>query len=210
MLAMLTVRKVSWYILLLLLPSTSNFLILQTSQPLSSSQSLQAKQSTASITLHSILEILHHLSATMKTSSSIAAFGLMAVAAAAPADVVRRQAPAATSYAVDTASASGYPSSFGTSSGYAPTGAASAYIPMGTGVSCPSNGELVCSSDGSQFGLCNWGRVSFQPVAAGTQCKDGKIQFADNYPGAAAPSGVFPPAGIPYGSASAAPAATGA
>lgn len=127
---------------------------------------------------------------TMKTSSSIAAFGLMALTAAAPADVIRRQAPStasASSYAVGTASASLYPSSFGTASAYYPSGtAATGYYPsgtmpaypIGTGSSCSSNGELVCSADGTQFGICNFGVVSFQAAAAGTKCVDGMIQFA--------------------------------
>lgn len=155
----------------------------------------------------------------MKTSSSIAAFGLMALAAAAPADVVRRQAAStaeASTYAVGTGSAAVYPSSFGTAATYYPTGTASGIFatgtapvyPIGTGTSCPSNGEIVCSSDGTQFGMCNFGKVTFQPVAAGTQCKDGRIGFADDYADAA-PSGVYPPAGVPSGSGSAYPAATG-
>lgn len=143
----------------------------------------------------------------MKATTSITAFTLAALASAAPADVVRRQAPttaSASSYAapLGTGSAALYPSSFGTAPLY-PTGTAPAY-PIGTGQSCPSDGALVCSPDGTQFGLCNFGKVSFQPVAAGTKCVDGEIQFADGYAGAAAPSGVFPPSGAAY------PAATGA
>lgn len=144
----------------------------------------------------------------MKASSAIAAFGLLALASAAPADVVRRQEASTTSYAiVGTGFASLYPSSFGTA--YYPTGTAPA-LPIGTGSSCSSDGEIVCSSDGKQFGTCNFGRVTFQPVAAGTQCKDGKIGFAEGYAGAAAPSGVFPPAGVASGTGAAYAAATGA
>lgn len=123
----------------------------------------------------------------MQFTSTMTAFGLMAIAAAAPADVVRRQAPSATGYMTTQAYpvATGtayYPSSFGTASmpiatGIYPTGTAS-YMPMGTGSACPTNGALVCSADGTMFGLCNWGSVSFQPVAAGTKCVDGKIDFA--------------------------------
>jgi hypothetical protein len=32
----------------------------------------------------------------------------------------------------------------------------------------------VCNGE-TQFGLCNWGAVVWQPVAAGTKCRDGKI-----------------------------------
>lgn len=145
----------------------------------------------------------------MKTSSGIATFGLMALAAAAPADVVRRQAPTAayvSSYAVGTGSAGYYPSTFGTASGYYPTGTGAAYptgtgpaIPIGTGTPCSNNGEVVCSSDGTQFGLCNFGTVSFQPVADGTSCKDGKIDFSDAYAGAHGPPGGFPAGGPPFG-----------
>jgi hypothetical protein len=42
------------------------------------------------------------------------------------------------------------------------------------GTSCSPNGALVCNGE-TQFGLCNWGAVVWQPVAAGTKCRDGKI-----------------------------------
>jgi hypothetical protein len=45
-------------------------------------------------------------------------------------------------------------------------------------VACAVHGELVCLSDGI-FGLCNWGWAIPREVAAGTQCKDGKIVKRD-------------------------------
>jgi hypothetical protein len=42
------------------------------------------------------------------------------------------------------------------------------------GPTCSPNGTLVCNGE-TQFGLCNWGTVVWQPVAAGTKCQDGKI-----------------------------------
>lgn len=42
---------------------------------------------------------------------------------------------------------------------------------------CPTNGALVCDGE-TMFGLCNFGEVVFQSVAAGTKCVDGKIVAA--------------------------------
>jgi hypothetical protein len=42
------------------------------------------------------------------------------------------------------------------------------------GTACSPDGALVCNGE-TQFGLCNWGKVIWQPVAAGTKCQDGKI-----------------------------------
>lgn len=52
--------------------------------------------------------------------------------------------------------------------------------PSGDKSDCPVNGQLVCNGP-SQWGLCNWGKVQFQPVAAGTQCLDGEIVFAQGF-----------------------------
>ena len=49
--------------------------------------------------------------------------------------------------------------------------------PAGDKSDCPIDGQLVCSGP-KQWGLCNWGKVQFQPVAAGTQCLGGEIVFA--------------------------------
>lgn len=58
-----------------------------------------------------------------------------------------------------------------------PTGTASGSSPISTGdATCPVNGALLCNGP-QQFGLCNWGRVVWQPVAAGTCCVDGVIDF---------------------------------
>lgn len=51
--------------------------------------------------------------------------------------------------------------------------------PIGS-AACPTNGQLVCNGP-DQWGLCNWGQVQFQKVAAGTQCLDGEIVFAPGF-----------------------------
>jgi len=43
----------------------------------------------------------------------------------------------------------------------------------GTGT-CTTDGAIVCNGE-SQFGLCNFGQVIWQDVAAGTTCQDGRI-----------------------------------
>lgn len=43
--------------------------------------------------------------------------------------------------------------------------------------SCPTDGMIVCDGE-DMFGLCNFGMVTFQMVAAGTKCMDGKIVAA--------------------------------
>lgn len=40
---------------------------------------------------------------------------------------------------------------------------------------CSPDGSLVCNGSG-QWGLCNFGKVVFQPVAVGTTCQNGQIQ----------------------------------
>lgn len=47
---------------------------------------------------------------------------------------------------------------------------------------CPIDGKLVCNGP-EQWGLCNWGEVKFQRVAAGTQCLDGEIVFGPGFGG---------------------------
>jgi hypothetical protein len=44
--------------------------------------------------------------------------------------------------------------------------------------SCGTEGAVVCNSK-SQWGLCDHGKVVFQPVAAGTTCQDGLIAKRD-------------------------------
>ncbi|KAH7038512.1 hypothetical protein B0J12DRAFT_256004 [Macrophomina phaseolina] len=46
----------------------------------------------------------------------------------------------------------------------------------GSNGTCTS-GELVCNGT-SQFGICNWGKVVWQDVAAGTICENGAIKAA--------------------------------
>ena len=46
--------------------------------------------------------------------------------------------------------------------------------PNGQAVPCATHGELICLSE-VMFGLCNWGWAIPQPVAAGTECKEGRI-----------------------------------
>lgn len=41
---------------------------------------------------------------------------------------------------------------------------------------CNTEGAVVCNEDGSKYGLCNHGKVVFQPVADGTKCSTGAIQ----------------------------------
>ncbi|TKA39395.1 hypothetical protein B0A54_10414 [Friedmanniomyces endolithicus] len=57
----------------------------------------------------------------------------------------------------------------------------SAMLPTSTGSTCSRNGELLCNGP-NEFGLCNWGRVVWQPVAPGTACVDGAITWASGYP----------------------------
>ncbi|KAF2869762.1 hypothetical protein BDV95DRAFT_576230 [Massariosphaeria phaeospora] len=64
----------------------------------------------------------------------------------------------------------------------APSGAAppaSTGVPaVGGGGTCTTDGALICNGE-TEFGICNHGKVTFQPVAAGTKCQDGKIAKRD-------------------------------
>jgi len=51
----------------------------------------------------------------------------------------------------------------------------------GAAPTCSPDGAVVCSADGTKFALCNFGKVVFQPLAAGTTCKDGKVLKRDEY-----------------------------
>lgn len=46
--------------------------------------------------------------------------------------------------------------------------------PYSNSTTCSSNETLVCDGE-DQFGLCNGGKVVWQPVAPGTSCRDGQI-----------------------------------
>lgn len=41
--------------------------------------------------------------------------------------------------------------------------------------SCQTNGAVVCSSDGTLFGLCNFGVAVMESVSAGTKCTNGEV-----------------------------------
>lgn len=56
----------------------------------------------------------------------------------------------------------------------APTGGAS------SGTSCSADGALVCSADGSQFGICSGGQATMMAVSAGTKCSGGSIVAASS------------------------------
>lgn len=56
----------------------------------------------------------------------------------------------------------------------APSGGSPIPAPA-TGNACSTDGAIVCSPDGTQFGLCNFGKVQFAAVSAGTRCVDGKV-----------------------------------
>ncbi|EUC44582.1 lytic polysaccharide monooxygenase, partial [Bipolaris oryzae ATCC 44560] len=50
-----------------------------------------------------------------------------------------------------------------------------------TGTPCSTDGQLVCSPDGTQYGLCNFGKAVMMPVAGGTKCVNGAIAKRDDY-----------------------------
>ncbi|KAF2189781.1 lytic polysaccharide monooxygenase, partial [Zopfia rhizophila CBS 207.26] len=69
----------------------------------------------------------------------------------------------------------GSPSVASSASPSAPAAQPSAPAAPGGGAgSCGTDGEIVCQGE-DQFGICNHGKVDFQPVAAGTKCQGGKI-----------------------------------
>ncbi|KAL1996528.1 hypothetical protein VTN49DRAFT_8128 [Thermomyces lanuginosus] len=50
---------------------------------------------------------------------------------------------------------------------------------QGSGESCSEEGAIVCGSDGQTFSICVHGSLTFMgQVAAGTACRDGKIDYA--------------------------------
>ena len=46
--------------------------------------------------------------------------------------------------------------------------------PSDQAVPCPVHGDIVCLGEG-MFGVCNWGWAIPQPLAAGTECNEGRI-----------------------------------
>ncbi|KAF1915084.1 hypothetical protein BDU57DRAFT_576338 [Ampelomyces quisqualis] len=59
--------------------------------------------------------------------------------------------------------------------------AAPSAAPAPAGAACSPDGSIVCSPDGKQFAMCNWGKAVFQPVAGGTTCTGGKIAKRYDY-----------------------------
>jgi hypothetical protein len=57
--------------------------------------------------------------------------------------------------------------------GVAPSNVSSTTVT--TSIPCPPDRAIICASDGTQFGLCNFGTAIMQPVAAGTKCSNGQI-----------------------------------
>jgi hypothetical protein len=51
----------------------------------------------------------------------------------------------------------------------------------GNGTSCSPDGSIVCLADGTQFGICNFGKAVMMPVAQGTQCINGAIARRGEY-----------------------------
>jgi hypothetical protein len=68
------------------------------------------------------------------------------------------------------------PAASGSAAPPKPTGAPAA--PGGGPNDCPTDGEILCNGE-SQFGICNHGKVVWQPVAAGTKCSAGAIVKRD-------------------------------
>jgi len=109
-------------------------------------------------------------------------------AASAPSVAAPAPAPAASgSGTFAEGSSNGTTGSAPSASPAAPAPAVPAPAP-GSGVignqpaaACGPDGSLVCSSDGTQFGLCNWGKVMYQAVAAGTKCSGGQIMRRHNF-----------------------------
>ena len=89
-----------------------------------------------------------------------------AAASSAPADTSAYPTMSPSSGA-GVAAPSGYAAASGTSSSSSSSSSDS---------SCSNEGAVVCSSDGTQFGLCDDGSAVMQSVAAGTTCKNGSIQ----------------------------------
>ncbi|KAL1972778.1 hypothetical protein VTN31DRAFT_6320 [Thermomyces dupontii] len=50
---------------------------------------------------------------------------------------------------------------------------------QGSGEACSEEGAIVCGSDGQTFSICVYGSLTFMgQVAAGTVCRDGKIDYS--------------------------------
>jgi hypothetical protein len=89
----------------------------------------------------------------------------------APSSLASAQSPVAAKPTPPASQASAAPSQAPAASGVAPP----------AGQACSPDGSIVCSADGKQFAICNFGKASFQPVAAGTTCQGGKIAKRADY-----------------------------
>lgn len=128
-------------------------------------------------------------------SSALLIAGLSALAAASPVNMARQFAPSGTVPPFPYAAASGYaaPSGAARPSGVTFPTATSVPYPAGD-ATCNVNGSLVCNGS-TQFGICNWGQVVWQDVAAGTACQNGELVYAPAYGTAVQASGVATPTG---------------
>ncbi|KIW06591.1 uncharacterized protein PV09_02307 [Verruconis gallopava] len=97
------------------------------------------------------------------SSPQVQAPGAASSSATTTASVVQSSAAAATTAAGGTN---------GTFSSPSPSTGSS----TSSGTACSQDGVMICSADGSQFGLCNHGSAIMMPVAAGTKCVNGAIQ----------------------------------
>jgi hypothetical protein len=89
----------------------------------------------------------------------------------APSSLASAQSPVAAKPTPPASQASAAPSQAPAASGVA----------LPAGQACSPDGSIVCSADGKQFAICNFGKASFQPVAAGTTCQGGKIAKRAEY-----------------------------
>ncbi|KAI4660239.1 uncharacterized protein J4E78_004940 [Alternaria triticimaculans] len=65
-----------------------------------------------------------------------------------------------------------------------PSGAPASPAPANPGSdkeACSPDGAVICSSDGTKFGLCDHGKVIMIPVADGTKCENGAIAKRGDY-----------------------------
>ncbi|KAJ9630568.1 hypothetical protein H2203_001091 [Taxawa tesnikishii (nom. ined.)] len=83
--------------------------------------------------------------------------------------------PAAATSAAATSAGSSYSSGTDSGSSSGSSAVSGSNSTSSGSSSCSTDGAVVCSSDGTQWGLCNFGKVSFQPVAAGTTCSNGVV-----------------------------------
>jgi hypothetical protein len=77
-------------------------------------------------------------------------------------------------------------SASGTSAPSSPSTPSTIPPPYSNSTSCNQNGALICNGP-TQYGLCNFGQVIWQPVAPGTACENNQIVAANN-DGTALPS----------------------